>query len=129
MSQVLYAASKAQSETPYIPSEALKWQSTQVSTISLTNFAGRIFLGLVSDFTKNKLSFPRSYCMVLVSFMMLVSQLVVQRIDDVGNLWSASVMLGLAYGSVFALFPSITIEWFGMGMSGLFSSPADHNSA
>jgi hypothetical protein len=33
---------------------------------------------------------------------------------DVADLWKASLALGLAYGSMFGLFPTMAIEWFGM---------------
>lgn len=35
--------------------------------------------------------------------------------DDVTNLWKASLALGLAYGGLFGLFPTIAIELFGIG--------------
>lgn len=31
-------------------------------------------------------------------------------------LWAASATLGLGYGGMFGLFPTIMIEWFGLGM-------------
>jgi len=34
--------------------------------------------------------------------------------DDVEDLWKASLTLGLAYGGLFGLSPTITIEWFGI---------------
>ena len=34
--------------------------------------------------------------------------------DEIEDLWKASLALGLAYGSMFGLFPTITFEWFGM---------------
>ena len=48
MSQVLYLASTLadhHTEKPYDPAEAARWQASQVSAISLTNFAGRIVIG------------------------------------------------------------------------------------
>jgi len=112
MSQTLYAH-----ETPaaqYDPSTAARWQATQVSTISVTNFLGRIFIGLVSDFSKHTYSLPRSYCLTLVSVMFLLSQLVTIGVTSISTLWIASLLLGLAYGSVFSLFPTVCLEWFGM---------------
>lgn len=44
-------------------------------------------------------------------------------IDDVTGLWKASLALGLAYGGLFGLFPTIAIEWFGLGEQ-LFSHSA-----
>ena len=35
--------------------------------------------------------------------------------NDVADLWKASIALGLAYGGMYGLFPTIAIEWFGIG--------------
>lgn len=53
--------------------------------------------------------------MALVSSMFIISQVVVFNIDDVRNLWKGSALLGLAYGGLFGLFPTLVIEWFGLG--------------
>ncbi|CAA7269647.1 unnamed protein product [Cyclocybe aegerita] len=110
MSQALYA----HKEPHYDDVVAAGWQATQVSTISLTNFLGRIFIGLVSDFAKNKFNMPRSYCLVIVATFFFVSQLATANIDRIAHLWIASALLGLAHGSVFSLFPTVCLEWFGM---------------
>ncbi|GLB33202.1 putative MFS general substrate transporter [Lyophyllum shimeji] len=110
MSQALYAKS-----TPiYDPVEAARWQADQVSMISLLNFLGRIFIGLVTDYGKNRYGLPRSYSLGLVSFFFFISQVMAANVDDIRNLWMASAMLGLAHGSVFSLFPNVCLEWFGM---------------
>ena len=112
MSQTLYAH-----ETPadqYDPSIAARWQATQVSTISITNFLGRIFIGLISDYSKYIHNLPRSYCVTLVALMFFLSQLVTISITSISTLWIASLLLGLAYGSLFSLFPTVCLEWFGM---------------
>ena len=70
--------------------------------------------GLVSDFTKNKYGMPRSYCLALISVMFFISQVVTGSINDIAHLWIASSLVGLAYGSVFSLSPTICLEWFGM---------------
>ena len=44
-------------------------------------------------------------------------------IDDVRDLWKASAMLGWAYGSLMGSFPTVTIEWFGLGTSSILLSP------
>ncbi|PPQ80753.1 hypothetical protein CVT26_006964 [Gymnopilus dilepis] len=110
MSQALYA----HQHPVYDEVEAASWQAAQVSAISLMNFSGRIFIGLVSDFTKNKYDMPRSFSLVLVSFFFFVSQAVASQIDSIEHLWMASALLGLAHGSVFSLFPTVCLEWFGM---------------
>jgi hypothetical protein len=57
---------------------------------------------------------PRSYCLTLVAVMFFISQIVTGSINDIAHLWIASALLGLAYGSVFSLFPTVCLEWFGM---------------
>ena len=53
--------------------------------------------------------------MSIVAIFFLASQLMAIMISDVHDLHNASAMLGFAYGSMFGLFPTITIEWFGIG--------------
>ncbi|KIJ96456.1 hypothetical protein K443DRAFT_107199 [Laccaria amethystina LaAM-08-1] len=110
MSQALYGYNNSH----YDEAKASQWQSTQVSTISLMNFTGRIFIGLVSDLGKNRFGMPRSYSLVLVSSFCFVSQVATASIDDIRHLSIASSLLGLAHGSVFSLFPTVCLEWFGM---------------
>jgi len=110
MSQCLYAYNNPN----YDDVVGSGWKAAQVSTVSIMNFSGRIFIGLVSDFAKNKYGLPRSYCLVLVAVMFFISQVVTGSINDIGHLWIASALLGLAYGSAFSLFPTVCIEWFGM---------------
>ena len=89
----------------------------QVSFISIANCLGRIISGIGSDLVKNRLSLPRTYCICAVAALFVFSQVVATRIDDVQHLWTASVLLGLAYGSVFAVFPTVVTEWFGLAHS------------
>jgi hypothetical protein len=110
MSQALYAK-----ESPaYDDVEASKWQTTQVSTISIMNCAGRIIIGLICDNGKTHLGIPRSTSLILVSFLFFISQIAAATINSVRNLWIASSLLGLAHGSVFSLFATMCLEWFGM---------------
>ena len=57
---------------------------------------------------------PRSYCLTLVAVMFFISQVVTGIINDIAHLWIASALVGLAYGSVFSLLPTVCLEWFGM---------------
>ncbi|KAI0092889.1 major facilitator superfamily domain-containing protein [Irpex rosettiformis] len=110
ISQALFA----KGDPEFDEKKASQWQATQVSAVSIANCLGRVFIGVVADFTKNNLHKPRSWCMVLVSSMFIVSQVAVYNIDDVRNLWKGSALLGLAYGGLFGLFPTLVIEWFGL---------------
>ncbi|KAH7881863.1 major facilitator superfamily domain-containing protein [Phlebopus sp. FC_14] len=110
ISQALYA----KANPIYDDREALKWQSAQVSTVSIGNFAGRILIGLISDFTRIKLRLPRAYCLCIVSSLFVISQASAIGVASVTQLWMASALLGLAYGSLFGICPTIVIEWFGL---------------
>jgi len=110
ISQALYA----KANPIYDDLEASKWQAAQVSTVSIGNFAGRILIGLISDFTRNRLHLPRAYCLCIVSSLFIISQAFAIGISSVQSLWMASSLLGLAYGSLFGICPTIVIEWFGL---------------
>ncbi|KAJ6606619.1 major facilitator superfamily domain-containing protein [Mycena vulgaris] len=110
MSQALFA----KGNPAYDEVEASRWQATQVSTISIMNFSGRILIGLISDNIKNRFGLPRSYSLVLVSTLFFFSQLLAAQISDVTNLWKASALVGLAYGTIFGIFPTVCIEFFGL---------------
>ncbi|KAI0771714.1 MFS general substrate transporter [Trametes elegans] len=94
--------------------KAAQWQATQVSTVSVMNCAGRILIGIIADFVKGKLRLQRSTCLLLVAVMFIVSQVVCLSIESVRDLWKASALLGIAYGGLFGLFPTLVIEWFGL---------------
>ncbi|KAF8839371.1 MFS general substrate transporter [Paxillus ammoniavirescens] len=110
ISQALYA----KANPIYDALEASKWQASQVSTLSIGNFAGRILIGSISDFAHNRLHLPRVYCLCIVSCLFIISQVFAIGISSVQSLWMASSLLGLAYGSLFGLCPTIIIEWFGL---------------
>ncbi|KAJ7899186.1 major facilitator superfamily domain-containing protein [Mycena olivaceomarginata] len=110
MSQALFA----KGNPAYDKVEASQWQATQVSTISIMNFFGRIIIGLISDNMKNYFGLPRSYSLVLVSSLLFCSQLLAAQISDVTDLWKASALVGLSYGTIFGLFPTVCIEFFGL---------------
>ncbi|KAJ3571673.1 hypothetical protein NP233_g3602 [Leucocoprinus birnbaumii] len=110
MSQILYAKNNPK----YDEVEVAKWQTTQVSTISIMSFSGRLLIGIVSDIAKNTLGLPRSYCLILVSIGICLSQVIAANIDKITSLWLSSSILGLSYGSLFSLFPQVCIDWFGL---------------
>lgn len=110
VAQSLYAKN-----TPvYDEVESFKFQTLQVSAVSVMNCAGRITIGIFTDFVKNRLGLRRAYCISLVAVFFFASQLVAMSIVDVKDLWKASLLVGFSYGSAFGLFPAIIIDWFGM---------------
>ncbi|KAK7689991.1 hypothetical protein QCA50_006633 [Cerrena zonata] len=110
ISQALYAEHSVE----YDEVESAQLQALQVSTISIMNCVGRIGIGIIADITKNYFKLPRSFCISLVASLFVISQVAVYNVEHVNNLWKASALLGVAYGSLFGLFPTITIEWFGL---------------
>lgn len=115
--------------------ESFKFQTLQVSAVSVMNCVGRIFIGelfwsswtrtgnmvifigIFADFVKNRIGLRRAYCISLVAIFFFTSQLVAMSIVDVKELWKASLLVGFSYGSLFGLFPTIIIDWFGMSTS------------
>jgi len=110
--------------------EASAWQTTQVSILSICNWAGRILIGissvsslallkplvgLVSDFMRTRLHMRRAYSLCIVSSLFIISQLAAISVSNINALWIASAMVGVAYGSCSGVLPSIVIEWFGLG--------------
>lgn len=53
--------------------------------------------------------------MSIVATSFLISQLVGLCVQDVEHLQYAVILVGISYGGVFGLLPTIVIEWFGMG--------------
>ncbi|EIW81731.1 MFS general substrate transporter [Coniophora puteana RWD-64-598 SS2] len=109
ISQALYA----KGNPTYDDLEAAKWQAAQVSTLSIGNFSGRVLIGLISDVLL-RLKLPRASALSIVSALFIVSQIVALQIEDVSHLWRATVVLGLTYGGLFGVMPTIVIEWFGL---------------
>ncbi|KAI0788666.1 major facilitator superfamily domain-containing protein [Abortiporus biennis] len=110
IAQALYANNNAS----YDEAVSSQLQALQVSAVSIMNCVGRIAIGLIADFTNHYLHLPRSFCISIVAILFIISQIVVYATSDVESLWKGSSLLGLAYGAMFGLFPTITIEWFGL---------------
>ncbi|KAJ3740820.1 major facilitator superfamily domain-containing protein [Lentinula detonsa] len=98
----------------YSEVDASQWQATQVSTISFMNFSGRVLIGLLADLIKSRFGLPRSTLLILVACIILSSQIAAAYIENVRVLWRASALLGLGYGSMFSLYATLCIEWFGL---------------
>jgi hypothetical protein len=101
----------------YDKSHELCGEAIYRSVFPLCIFASPIIclsIGVISDWGKNRFGVPRSYSLMLVSFLFFVSQLATAFIDDIKNLWIASTLLGFAYGSLWSLFVTVCLEWFGM---------------
>ncbi|KAF9652133.1 MFS general substrate transporter [Thelephora ganbajun] len=93
--------------------ENMKWQALQVSTLSIASCVGRILIGVTADFGKHR-GMRRAWCISLVAISFLISQLVGLRVQDIEHLQYAAMLVGISYGGVFGLLPTIIVEWFGM---------------
>ena len=72
------------------------------------------WIGLTADFVNHR-GMRRIRCLSAVAASFLVSQLVALRIQDIKYLQYSALLVGISYGGVFGLMPTIIIEWFGMG--------------
>lgn len=94
-------------------------QAFQVSCISLGNAAGRILIGLVSDYlvyaTQN--ASYRTFLLMPIVLLAIASQCLAawpHVITTVHRLLFVSMTTGLMYGFLFGLCPVLVFEWFGV---------------
>lgn len=73
----------------------------------LNVFSLSLMIGAGADFLKSHFDIHRSYLLSLVSILLMVSQIIGSRIENVNNLWQASLPLGLGYGGIFGLLPTV----------------------
>lgn len=107
---------------PSIPEHRLaKDQGAIVSRLSLANAVGRLLMGFVSDAFNTHgvagFTLARPWFLVPMASLFVVSQLVTLGTDHVEGFFGLSfptVLVGLAYGSLFGLSPVLCLEWFGM---------------
>jgi len=93
--------------------EHVKWQTLQVSTMSVASCLGRVLIGVAADFAKHR-GVRRVQWIAIATASFLVSQLVGLRVQDIEQLQYAVALVGISYGAVFGLTPVIVLEWFGM---------------
>jgi len=93
--------------------ENVKWQTLQVSALSIASCIGRFSIGIAADFGKHR-GIRRAHCIPVVAALFLISQLVGLGVRDIEHLKYAVILVGVSYGGVFGLLPTIIIEWFGI---------------
>ena len=69
---------------------------------------------MTADFAKHR-GMRRASCIAVVATSFLISQLVGLAVQDIEHLQYAVALVGVSYGGVFGLMPTIIIEWFGIG--------------
>ncbi|KAG0287400.1 hypothetical protein BGZ97_007103, partial [Linnemannia gamsii] len=97
-------------------------QNYHVSLISLMSCIGRISVGMMSDLGKrgsgkwwgvNRVGF-----LLYAGFCVWLGQTFGSNVHDIGDLGRVSLFVGLGYGSVFGVAPTIVSEWFGVSNFG-----------
>lgn len=61
---------------------------------------------------KTRFGGHRSYLLIVISFLFLLSQIITSRVEDTKHLWNASLVLGLGYGGIFGLLPTVYFAFF-----------------
>ena len=87
-----------------------KWQAgfILVVILSVFNALGRIAAGSLSDIT------GRTNALLIVFSIQAVNMLLFSFYQSIPSLIAGSIIAGLAYGALFALFPSATADFFGL---------------
>nr|XP_048330274.1 protein NUCLEAR FUSION DEFECTIVE 4-like [Ziziphus jujuba var. spinosa] len=95
-----------------------------VALLSIWNFVGRLGTGFVSDFLLNKKGLARPLLMAITLASMAIGHIIIAS-GFSGNLYLGSILVGICYGSQWALMPTITSEIFGIGhMATIFNTIA-----
>ncbi|KJZ78115.1 hypothetical protein HIM_02752 [Hirsutella minnesotensis 3608] len=89
-------------------------QQLQVSTISVSSFAGRLLSGIGSDFLVKSVRASRLWCLFVACLVFLAAQLLTLVVQNPHFLTFVSALSGLGYGGLFGVFPSIVTEAFGI---------------
>lgn len=98
--------------------------NTLVSLWSIWNFVGRFGSGYLSDYLLRRRGWARTLFIVLTLGIMSAGHLLIST-GLPGSLHMGSVLVGVCYGSQWALMPSITSELFGLTHFGtIFNSIA-----
>lgn len=107
-------------DTPSLDAEHRKlyrshhnWYVSPLTAV-LTTFKISSTEGVTADFANHK-GIRRAWCLSITAVSFLISQLVGLWVQDIDHLHLAVALVGVSYGGVFGLLPTIIIEWFGMG--------------
>ncbi|KAG6296488.1 hypothetical protein E4U45_005734 [Claviceps purpurea] len=92
----------------------IHYQQMHVSILSLCSFGGRLLSGVGSDFLATYLHASRMWCLLVASFIFLLSQASALVVNDPHFLGFVSGLSGLGYGFLFGVFPSLVAEAFGI---------------
>ncbi|KAF9951217.1 hypothetical protein BGZ70_001089 [Mortierella alpina] len=93
-------------------------QNYHVSLISLCSCLGRISVGMISDLGKRGSGqwwgIHRIGFLLYAGVCVWLGQTLGAGVHEIGDLTKVSLLVGLGYGSVFGVAPTIVSEWFGV---------------
>ncbi|CAO3564312.1 unnamed protein product [Mortierella alpina] len=93
-------------------------QNFHVSLISLCSCLGRISVGMMSDLGKRGSGqwwgIHRIGFLLYAGVCVWLGQTLGAGVHEIGDLTKVSLLVGLGYGSVFGVAPTIVSEWFGV---------------
>ncbi|CAG8530548.1 2186_t:CDS:2 [Gigaspora rosea] len=100
--------------------EIQELQNLHVSLLSISSCLGRILVGFFSDITKFMFNLRRISFFILsgclVAFGHFLAGFWIKSLDF---LYPASILVGLGFGMMFSIAPTITNEWFGQKRFGI----------
>ncbi|KAG8718261.1 hypothetical protein FRC09_012930 [Ceratobasidium sp. 395] len=89
-------------------------QAYQVGILSVSSFVGRLGVGFLADYINHTHTIPRTSCLILSSLAGIVAESMLTRVESTAGLSAVSGVLGVSYGTTFALFPALVLERFGI---------------
>lgn len=87
--------------------------NTLVSLLSIWNFLGRFGAGYLSDIMLYRHGLARPLLMGIMLFIMTAGHVIIAS-GFSGNLYIGSTLVGICYGSLWSLMPTITSDIFGV---------------
>nr|POE94543.1 putative membrane protein [Quercus suber] len=95
-----------------------KRQLIHVSILSLASFFGRLASGIGSDWLVHRHA-SRFWTLVASAMLFTIAQLVALYLEDPNHLFWLSGLTGLAYGSLFGVYPALVADAFGPAGMGI----------
>ncbi|KAG8696294.1 hypothetical protein FRC08_007252 [Ceratobasidium sp. 394] len=89
-------------------------QAYQVGILSVSSFVARLSIGFLADYINHWHTLPRTSCLILSSIAGIVSQTMLTRVESTAGLSAVSGVSGISSGTIFALFPVLVLERFGL---------------
>uniref|UniRef100_A0A803L900 Nodulin-like domain-containing protein n=1 Tax=Chenopodium quinoa TaxID=63459 RepID=A0A803L900_CHEQI len=97
--------------------ESLGYDTTKTNTLvslwSIWNFFGRLGAGYTSDILLRQRGWARPLVMAIALGAMTVGHLIISS-GFVGNLYIGTILVGICYGALWSLMPTIASEIFGV---------------